>query len=72
MVNLKTLTAFADGEKVTPRVLRERGLIKSVRLPLKVLGNGELGVKLEVVAHAFSEAARKAIEQQGGTCEIIG
>ena len=72
VVNLKSLSAFADGDRITPSVLKERGLIKNVRQPVKVLGDGELRVKLEVVAHAFSQTARQAIEQQGGTCEIIG
>jgi large subunit ribosomal protein L15 len=72
VVNLKALSAFADGARITPSVLKERGLIKNVRQPVKVLGDGELRVKLEVVANAFSQTAREAIEQQGGTCEIIG
>jgi large subunit ribosomal protein L15 len=71
-VNLKSLNAFEEGARVTPKALKEKGLVKSVRSPVKVLGDGELTVKLEVVAHAFSGKAREAIEQQGGTCETIG
>lgn len=72
VVNLKSLNAFDEGARVTPRALKDRGLVKSLRSPVKILGDGELTVKLDVVAHAFSEKARQAIERQGGTCETIG
>ncbi|UCC26796.1 MAG: 50S ribosomal protein L15 [Gemmatimonadales bacterium] len=54
-----------EGE-VTPTTLREAGLIRSLRKPVKVLGNGEVEVALQVTAHAFSESARKKIEAAGG------
>ena len=72
VVNLKDLGVFGDGTKVTPKVLMERGLINTLRLPVKVLGDGDVAVKLDVAAHAFSRTARRAIEQHGGTCETIG
>jgi large subunit ribosomal protein L15 len=72
IVNLKSLNAFEAGARVTPRALKEKGLVKSLRSPVKILGDGELTVKLDVVAHAFSDTARQAIERQGGTCETIG
>ncbi len=71
VVNLRALNAFDEGTKVTPRVLLEKGLIRNLRSPVKILGDGELAVKVDVVAHAFSEKARQAIEGLGGTCEII-
>lgn len=33
---------------------------------IKILGNGELSVRIEVKAHAFSKTAKKAIEDAGG------
>ncbi len=72
VVNLGALNAFQEGSRITPKVLREKGLIRSVRSPVKILGDGALAVKVDVVAHAFSDKARKAIEQQGGTCQTIG
>ena len=39
--------------------------------PLKVLGNGELKVKLTVRAAAFTATAREKIEAAGGSCELI-
>ncbi len=72
VVNLAALNAFDEGSRITPTALREKGLIRSLRSPVKILGDGELAVKVSVVAHAFSETARRAIERQGGTCETIG
>jgi large subunit ribosomal protein L15 len=72
VVNLGALNVFEEGSKITPKTLKEKGLVKSLRLPVKILGHGELTVKVDVVAHAFSETARLAIERRGGTCETIG
>jgi large subunit ribosomal protein L15 len=71
-VNLAALQErFDSGAKVTPESLREAGLAKR-RLPVKVLGNGELKKKLTVRAHGFSATAKQKIEKAGGTCEVIG
>lgn len=61
---------FDAGEVVEPKALLEKGLIDG-RKPVKILGGGKLEKKLTVKAHAFSEAARKAIEAAGGTAEIL-
>jgi large subunit ribosomal protein L15 len=71
-VNLSDLSRFEDGDDVTPETLRDRGLAKRKRVPVKVLGRGELERKnLKVTAHAFSAAAREKIEAAGGSCEIV-
>jgi large subunit ribosomal protein L15 len=70
VVNVESLAGFAAGSRVTPETLRERGLVKG-RRPVKILGDGELGVKLSVAAHAFSAGARQKIEQAGGTVEVL-
>jgi large subunit ribosomal protein L15 len=46
------------------------GLVTSPKYPLKVLGSGELAVKLNVQASAFTAAARAKIEAAGGSCEL--
>ena len=46
--------------------LVERGLVRPGRL-VKVLGAGEVGVKLEISADAFSATARQRIEAAGGS-----
>jgi large subunit ribosomal protein L15 len=70
-VNLSDLNRFEDGAEVTPAGLSERGLATRKRIPVKVLGRGELERKsLKVTAHAFSASAREKIEAAGGTCTV--
>lgn len=72
-VNVGDLQArFRAGSVVGPEDLRKAGFIGSGRLPVKVLGSGELGHALTVRAHAFSATAKEKIEKAGGTCEVIG
>jgi large subunit ribosomal protein L15 len=71
-VNLSDLNRFDDGGEVTPDALREHGLAKRRRVPVKILAKGELERKnLTVSAHAFSAAAREKIEAAGGTCTVV-
>ena len=62
---------FADGDDVTLEALVEKGLIKNTKVDVKILGNGELGAKLSVTAHAFSRTAREKIEAAGGTATAL-
>ncbi len=71
VVNIDDLNTFEAGTKITPELLLEAGLVKNLRDPLKVLGNGELDRKLEIQAHRFSEQARTKIEAAGGKAEVI-
>ena len=61
-----------EGSVVDKAALLEKGLIKEIKndAGLKVLGNGELTVKLTVKATKFSATAKEAIEKVGGTAEI--
>jgi large subunit ribosomal protein L15 len=52
-------------------VLRAVGLVRSLDKPLKVLGAGELGAPLFVVADAFTASARSKIEAAGGTVTVL-
>jgi large subunit ribosomal protein L15 len=71
-VNVGDLEArFEAGAEVTPDALRERGLATRRKVPVKVLGQGELSKALTVHAHAFSKAAREKIEAAGGVCRLI-
>jgi large subunit ribosomal protein L15 len=71
-VNLAVLDRkFEDGDEVTLEALVEKGVIKNTRTDVKVLGNGELGKKLVVTAHAFSASAREKIEKAGGTATAL-
>jgi large subunit ribosomal protein L15 len=66
-VNLRDLDRFDEGAEVTPEALSERGLIRSTRLDVKILGHGDLKKKLSVTAHFFSASAREKIEAAGGS-----
>jgi len=68
-VNLHTLETF-DGDLANPKTLADAGLVRRGAL-VKVLARGEISRKLTVQAHGFSAAARQAIEQAGGTCEVL-
>lgn len=71
-VNLKDLEArFDKGAEVTVDALRENGLGTRKNIPIKILAKGEITKPLTVHAHAFSAAARAAIEAAGGTCTIV-
>ena len=56
---------------VNAEILRQAGLIGSVRRPVKVLGSGDLSRKLFVVADAVTRSAREKIEAAGGTVQLI-
>ena len=66
-VNLDDLQRFDDGAAVTPELLKEKGILRSIRMPVKILASGELTKKLSVTAHRFSLAAKEKIEAAGGT-----
>jgi large subunit ribosomal protein L15 len=70
-VNLADLEErFESGAEVTPAVLKEKGLAKRSD-PVKILARGEIKVKLDVHAHAFSAAAKEKIEAAGGSCHTL-
>ena len=70
IVNVESLNRFNDGERITPELLIESGLIKAVKDGVKILGSGALKRKLTVVAHLFSESAKAKIVDAGGAAEI--
>ncbi len=70
VVNVERLAAFTAGSRVGVDELRAKGMVPK-RLPVKILGRGDLSVSLTVQAHAVSVSARQKIEQAGGTVEII-
>ena len=72
-INVATLQTLAEANNltvITVDTLREAGFINKNQL-VKILGNGELTVKLEVSANAFSKSAIAKIEAQGGTATTI-
>jgi large subunit ribosomal protein L15 len=57
---------FPEGGTVGPDELVSAGAVRA-GLPVKVLGTGELGVALQVSAHAFSDSAKTKITAAGGS-----
>jgi large subunit ribosomal protein L15 len=71
-VNLGDLDArFESGAAVTLDALKAAGLGTRKNIPVKILAKGELSKPLTVHAHAFSAAAKAAIEAAGGTCQTV-
>src|SRR5436190_17890828 len=66
-------TAPKKGEQLTINadILRAVGLVRNVKRPLKILGNGELGSPLFVVADAFTKSATAKIEAAGGVTTVL-
>ncbi|NLC42208.1 MAG: 50S ribosomal protein L15 [Erysipelothrix sp.] len=70
-VNVELLNRFEDGTEVTPEILAAVGIAKQQLNGIKILGEGKLEKKLVVKAHKFSKTAKEAIEQAGGSVEVI-
>ena len=70
-VDVSTLNRYKEGSKITPTLLVEDKIVKDEKDGLKILGNGELKVKLNVEAHKFSKSAKEKIEKLGGTIKEI-
>ena len=72
VINVGRLAELKPGTQVSLDSLVAEGLISGAKAPLKVLGSGDLSVKLNVQAAAFSASARAKIEAAGGSCDIVG
>jgi large subunit ribosomal protein L15 len=72
VVNVGELDGFSAGSKVGPAELREAGLIRRHRCLIKILGDGDLKIALNVSADAFTKSAIVKIEKAGGKTEWIG
>jgi large subunit ribosomal protein L15 len=79
VVNVGQISAYAEAGRLgtaTPATvnaesLAQAGLIRGDGKPLKVLGQGEVGVKLFVAADAFSASAKSKIEAAGGNILVL-
>ncbi|HET8607787.1 MAG TPA: 50S ribosomal protein L15 [Gaiellaceae bacterium] len=70
-VNVAALARFDAGTEVTPELLKQAGLIRTTREDVKILGGGDLAVKLSVTAHRVSATAREKIEAAGGSITLL-
>lgn len=70
IINVGRLNSLAANTVVSFASLKLAGLVTSKDSPLKLLGDGELSVPLQVQAAAFTKSARTKIEAAGGSCEV--
>jgi large subunit ribosomal protein L15 len=73
IVSLERLAEFSQSTSettITPDTLRKAGVIKA-KLPVKILGDGEVKVALTVSAHKFSKSAQEKITKAGGKVEVL-
>jgi large subunit ribosomal protein L15 len=69
IVNLDQLIGLSE-TTINPDVLRKAGLIKA-KLPVKILGEGEVKTALTIHAHKFSKSAQEKITKAGGKFEVL-
>lgn len=72
-INLDTIQRLAETKQITvfdPQIFYQNGLISKGDL-VKILGRGEISIKVDIKANAFSKTAITAIEQIGGTATKI-
>jgi large subunit ribosomal protein L15 len=70
-INVSKLASLPANTEVTLDSLMESGIITANQGLLKILGDGELNVALNVKAAAFTGSARSKIEAAGGSCEVV-
>ena len=71
VVNVASLDRFDAGAEVTPADMLKAGLLRDLKRPVKVLGEGELTKAVKVRANKFSTTAREKIAAAGGAAEEI-
>jgi len=72
IINLGQLESrFAAGDVVDAAALHARGLLRSLRRPVKILADGELSKALTVKAEKFSAKAKTRLQAAGGSAEVV-
>ncbi len=76
VVNVDSIEKLSASKKlfsteINPDTLKKLGLISTTKLPVKLLGNGELKTKLKIQVNSFSQSAKEKVEAAGGTIEKI-
>lgn len=66
IVKLGALNIFEANSEVTPEALLDAGIVKSLKLPVKILADGDMNHPLTVKADKFSAAAKTKLEAAGG------
>ncbi|RUA22078.1 MAG: 50S ribosomal protein L15 [Chloroflexi bacterium] len=71
LIKIETLESFDEGERITPELLLEKGYLRNLNQPVKIVGDGEISKALTVVAAKFTQSAKQKIEAAKGTAEEI-
>ena len=71
VVNVRDLEKFDANAEVNAEALLDRGIIKNLKRPVKLLGEGELNKPLKVIVHACSKQAKEIVEKAGGEVQIV-
>ncbi|RMF62651.1 MAG: 50S ribosomal protein L15 [Cyanobacteria bacterium J069] len=71
IINVGDLADLPKGTEVTLASLMESGVVTQNDGPLKILGDGEINVALQVTAAAFTQTAKSKIEAAGGSCNLL-
>ncbi|MBW1680575.1 MAG: 50S ribosomal protein L15 [Deltaproteobacteria bacterium] len=71
IVHVGDLSRFEPNSTVDPERLREAGLVRKMKSGVKLLGDGDVTIPVEVRVHRASRTAREKIEAAGGRVEII-
>lgn len=72
VVNVRDLDRFDANATVDVDALLERGLIRHLNNPVKLLASGEVTKPLKVTVHACSAKAKEAVEKAGGQVSLVG
>ena len=70
IVNICDIVKIPKVSKVDSVVLNDNGLIRSALKPVKILGKGDIDIKISITASSFSETAKNKIENAGGTAIV--
>ena len=76
-LNLDNIQKLIEGKKIDPKkiinykILLDLGLVKSKKTKIKLLGKGEIKVKIDIEVSAFSKSARDSVEKMGGSVIIL-
>jgi len=71
VINVRDIERSGLEGDVTVDVLRTSGVVSSGKLPVKVLGSGDISRAVNLKVHAVSETAKQKVEAAGGTVEIV-
>ena len=76
-LNLEDIQKLIDGKKIDPKktisykILLDLGLVKSKKAKIKLLGKGDIKVKIDIEVSAFSQSAKDSIEKTDGSVTIL-